>query len=128
MIIPTVPDLMSTDAVGNFVSQLNSLGPTLNPALQKLLIAVNRSDRTELTPNEQRLIARAITDAERWNGILKIIPQNIPNRVAFSKALSQQTLAYMLDDNVASKTIKSVLRDFGNFVAREIGIRSKAVV
>ena len=124
MIIPTIPDLMSTEAVGNFVSQLNSLAPTLNPALQKLLIAVNRSDRTDLTQNEERLILRAKQYADNWNGIVKLVPQNIPNRVAFGKALSQQTIAYLLDDNVASKSVTSVLEDFGDFVGREMGVRS----
>ncbi|MCH2074213.1 MAG: ParA family protein [Puniceicoccaceae bacterium] len=124
MIIPTIPDLMSTEAVGNFVTNLNSLAPTLNPALQKLLIAVNRSDRTELTNNENRLISRAKEYADKWNGIVKVVPQNIPNRVAFGKALSQQTIAYLLDDNVASKTVTSVLADFGDFVGKEMGVRS----
>lgn len=124
MIIPTIPDLMSTEAVGNFVSVLNSLAPTINPSFQKLLIAANRTDRTELTETEKRLIGRAKTYADEWNGIVKVIPQNIPNRVAFGKALSQQTLAYLQDDNVASKTITSVLADFGDYVAREMGVRS----
>lgn len=124
LLIPTIPDLMSTEAVGNFVSQLNSLGGILNPALNKILLGVNRSDRTDLTDNESRLISRAMKQAETWGGVFRLIPQNIPNRVVFGKALAQQSLAYMLNDNVASKPISTVLHEFGDFVAYEMGVRN----
>jgi cellulose biosynthesis protein BcsQ len=115
---------MSTEAVGNFVSQLNSLGGLLNPALHKLLLGVNRSDSTELKDSEERLIQRSLNYSESWNGIMRRVPQNIPDRVVFSKALAQQTLAYLLDDNVAKKKIRAALEDFGDFVAHEMGVRT----
>ena len=124
LLIPTIPDLMSTEAVGNFVSQLNSLGGLLNPALHKVLLGVNRSDSTVLKESEERLIQRSLKYSESWNGIMRRVPQNIPDRVVFSKALAQQTLAYLLDDNVATKTIKTALEAFGDFVAHEMGVRT----
>lgn len=124
LLVPTIPDLMSTEAVGNFVNQLNSLGGLLNPALHKLLLGVNRSDSTELKESEERLIQRSLKYSESWNGIMRRVPQNIPDRVVFSKALAQQTLAYLLDDNVAKKKIRTALAEFGDFVAHEMGVRT----
>ncbi|MEM9180123.1 MAG: ParA family protein [Pseudomonadota bacterium] len=124
LLVPTIPDLMSTEAVGNFMSQLNALAEILNPALQRVLLGVNRSASTNMSSEEQRLIKRAEEYMSSWRGVVRTIPQNIPNRVVFGKALSEQTIAYLMDDKVTSQTITSILSEFGDFVAYEMGLRA----
>lgn len=128
LLVPTIPDLMSTEAVGNFMSQLNALAEILNPALQKVLLGVNRSASTVMSAEEVRLVKRAERYTESWRGVVKTIPQNIPNRVVFGKALSEQTLAYLMDDKVTSQTITSILKQFGDFVSEEMGVRASESV
>lgn len=124
LIIPTIPDLMSTEAVGNFVEQLSSLAGALNPALNKLLLAVNRSKQTDLSEAEARVIQSAAQSMSMWPGIAKKLVTNIPSRAAISNAANERTLAWFKQDT-ASLPIHDILTAFGDEIADEVGIARK---
>jgi len=121
LIIPTIPDLMSTEAVGNFVEQLSSLGGALNPALNKLLLAVNRSKQSVLSDAESRVIKSAAQSMSMWPGIAKQLDTNIPSRAAISNAANERTLAWFKQDT-ATASIHDILTAFGDEIADEVGI------
>ncbi|RAN32041.1 ParA family protein [Hyphomonas pacifica] len=121
ILVPTIPDSMSTEAVGNFTAQLNSLAPILNPSLSKLLLGVNKTGATKMNPAEIRAVERAFEDMRNWNGISRVVPTNIPDRVAFSKASTERSLAWLLNDTNAVQ-IRDIISKFGDYVARETGI------
>ncbi|MEM8636043.1 MAG: AAA family ATPase [Pseudomonadota bacterium] len=121
VIIPTLPDLMSTEAVANFAGQLQGIAGVLNPSLDKLLIAMNQTRYTEMLDSEERAINRVMKDLDFWPGIARQIPQNIPSRVVFSRASVEQSLAWILDDSNDVR-IRDLFISFGDFIAEEIGI------
>ena len=123
LLVPTIPDAMSTEAVANFVSQLSTLSSFLNPALANVLIGINRTSGVELKDREKTMIRNAIR-ASDWAASIKAVPINIPQRVAFAHAITENTLAYLRNDNGA-KPITEILSEFGDYVAKEINIRSK---
>lgn len=121
LLVPTIPDAMSIEAVGNFTEFLNSLGKALNPALNRLLLAVNKTKNTELSEAESRAVNRMMSDLKTWKGIAKQIPRTIPNRAAFANASLEQTIAFVKNDGGA-KPIREILSNFGEHVATESGI------
>lgn len=121
VIIPTIPDAMSAEAVGNFVSQMGSLGEILNPALDRLLLAVNRSFQTEMSDAEKLVVGRAMEQLGGWRGISRQITPSIPSRTIFASASTQNSLAWIENDR-NQVPVREILTRFGDFVANEVGI------
>lgn len=122
VVVPTIPDALSTEAVGNYVSQLQSLSNILNPALSKVLLAVNKSNQTDLNRGETNAVSQATQKMEIWEGISKVIPRSIPNRVAVANASLENSLAWIDSDKHPKVTLRQILTEFGDFVATEAGI------
>jgi len=122
VIIPTSPDPMSTEAVGNFGEVLATLGGVLNPALSRLLLAVNMTKNTEINDAEERNVASAFEHLGVWPGIVRRISRTVPNRAVFANAALEQSIAWIMDDG-NKLSVKEILTQFGDDVASEVGIR-----
>ncbi|MAK61424.1 MAG: hypothetical protein CMK09_10625 [Ponticaulis sp.] len=123
LIIPTIPDRMSTEAVRNFVQSINTLLPVLNHSLQKTFFVMNRTNQSVLSGSEEAIKTQLHEFARDFKGIARVMKTNIPRRAAFSKATFERTLAWHLNDNVQSGEIRSILRDFGDEIADELGMQ-----
>lgn len=122
VIIPTLPDRLSSEAVENFISNLNSIAPVLNQGLDKILIAMNRTSSSKLSAQEEAIVQQLQTFSEKWEGKSRVLKTNLPGRAAFANATYEKTLAWFQRDGT-SPPIQSILHDFGDEVSREIGLR-----
>lgn len=122
VVIPTSPDPMSTEAVGNFGEVLSTLGGVLNPALSRLLLAVNMTKGTEINDAEERNISAAFEKLGVWPDIVRRIPRTLPNRAVFANAALEQSIAWIMNDT-NKLAIRDILIEFGDDIASEIGIR-----
>lgn len=120
LIIPTIPDRMSTEAVRNFVQSANTLVPVLNRSLKRAHFLLNRTTQGRLSDKEESIKSQVQTFASEWNGISRVLEQHIPRRAAFANATYDRTLAWLRNDNL-SPDIRHILRTVGNEIAYDIG-------
>lgn len=121
LIIPTIPDRTSSEAVRNFVQQANELKPSLNSHLNRAFFVCNRSFATTLAESEAQMwdVVKGDDYAKAWNGMRHIVPTIIPRRAAFANATFNRTLAYFHQDGATPKTME-ILKSFGNDIASEL--------
>jgi chromosome partitioning protein len=121
LIIPTIPDRTSSEAVRNFVQQANELKPSLNSHLNRAFFVCNRSSSGTLAENEAQMwdVVKGDDYAKAWNGMRHIVPTIIPRRAAFANATFNRTLAYFHPDGASPKTM-DILKAFGNDIASEL--------
>ncbi|MEP1142489.1 MAG: AAA family ATPase [Henriciella sp.] len=121
LIIPTIPDRMSVEAVRNFVMQANSIKPSLNSYLNRAFFVCNRANGTTLSNIERPIweIVEGNDVSKAWRGIRHVVPTIIPRRAAFANATFNRTLAYFQNDTNDPST-PELLKAFGNDIAREL--------
>jgi len=121
LIIPTIPDRTSSEAVRNFVQQVNALKPSLNTHLNRAFFACNRAFSTTLPDSEAEIwqYVQGENHAKSWEGMRHIVPTVVPRRAAFANATFNRTLAYLQNDTNNPST-PEVLAAFGNDIASEL--------
>jgi len=121
LIVPTIPDRTSSEAVRNFVQQANALKQNLNNHLNRAFFVCNRSSSSELSSAESQMwdIVRGDGYAKAWNGMRHIVPTIIPRRAAFANAAFNRSLAYFQKDSTAPST-PEILKSFGDDIASEL--------
>ena len=129
LLVPTLPDKMSTDAVQRFSQTIRHIAKPLNPALNQALLVLNRSSISDLTgatlgktqQAEVDTYNNAVENLSAWGGTTFGIPQALPNRAAFTNASLEGDLAWFRNDN-NSPSIRDILIKFGDIVSQRIGI------
>lgn len=122
LVIPTLPDRMSTEAVRNFVGNAATLRRLLNPALQNALVVLNGTRQSNQLVGFEAQVRQELEGAlEDWDGIGKVLDTIVPRRSAFGNALSQRSLALFENDANTPKT-SEILSSFGAEVAEHMGI------
>lgn len=121
LIIPTIPDRTSSEAVRNFVQQVNAIKQNLNNHLNRAFFTCNRSSAPSLSVAEGQMwdIVKGDDYAKAWNGMRHIVPTIIPRRAAFANATFNRSLAYFQNDTPNPST-PEILKSFGNDIASEL--------
>jgi cellulose biosynthesis protein BcsQ len=112
LLVPTVYDRLSAEAVGTFLNGARVLKHALNPAIDLLgIVGMLTHQQTELVAREQTARLRASEEATRtWSPNHHFFDRHIPRRAAISEAAGER-IAYLSD---------STVRGFFDELGREI--------
>jgi cellulose biosynthesis protein BcsQ len=100
ILVPTVLDRLSCEAVGTFLLSAKTLKAKLNPGLELLGIVGTITDKDTLQRREKNAQEIAFRQAkEAWGGNPAVFLRHIPRRAAIQHAAGD-TLAYLKDDDV----------------------------
>lgn len=120
IIIPTLPDKMSAEAVRNFISSVSALRRLLNPALQNAFVAINGTRQTDELVGYEVGVEADVRDAMRdWEGVGRVLETLIPRRALFGNALANRSLALFEKDD---RGTHQALTKFASEVATHLGI------
>jgi chromosome partitioning protein len=100
VLVPTVLDRMSAEAVGFFLASAKRLRAKLNPGLELLGVVGVMTDRADLRRREQ--YAKSVAQkqiAQSWPNGGTVLARNIPHRAAIQTAAGE-AVAYDRDKSV----------------------------
>ncbi len=121
VVIPTIPDLTSSEAVARFANHIRDLRLKLNPNLNFAGVVVNMSRLRKLGSLEVQALNSVRDDLQKNNVTPHIFNQNIP-RLAAIAGLAGQDIAYLRD-----KAFREGIMDpLGDEIAERIGLRVAA--
>lgn len=121
VLIPTIPDLASSEAVARFANHVRDLRLKLNPNLNFAGVVVNMSRVRELGALEKQALDAVRADLQKHNVSPHIFEQNIP-RLAAVAGLAGQDVAYLRD-----KAFREGIMDhLGDEIAERIGLQVAA--
>lgn len=121
LIVPTIPDVMSSEAVRNFVPQAAKLSAVLNNSLERLLFVLNRTSQSEISGNEADTLIELDEYRSSWPGISRVLDENIPRRASITNATFNRNLAWFETDRT-NPTINEKLIALGDRVCTELSI------
>lgn len=98
LLVPTVPDRLSVDAVGRFLRRANVFR-SLNSALLKIGIVASLTEQVLLKPHEQEAMDAATNALELWHGPGQVLETNIRHFTALGKAAGKE-IGYLEDRQV----------------------------
>jgi cellulose biosynthesis protein BcsQ len=115
LLVPTVYDTLSAEAVGTFLNGARELKHALNPAIDLLgIVGILTQQQTGLVPREQNSKLIAIEQASRaWGPNHHFFERHIPRRAAISAAAGA-SIAYLADATV---------KDFFDELGQEMSAR-----
>jgi chromosome partitioning protein len=115
LLVPTVYDTLSAEAVGTFLNGARELRHVLNPAIDLLgIVGMLTQQQTGLVPREQTSKLIAIEEASQaWGPNHHFFERHIPRRAAISAAAGAD-IAYLTDSSV---------KDFFDELGQEISAR-----
>ena len=119
LLVPTIFDKMSSEAVGTFLNAMRGIRMRLNPGLELLgIVGTITQQQNRLHPKEQEAWDTIERQARRiWFSSPHIFERFIPRRIAFSKAAGQ-SVAYF--DNEGD--VRELVGTLGIEVRRRIGL------
>jgi cellulose biosynthesis protein BcsQ len=120
VLVPTVLDKLSAEAVGTFLNSAKKLKAMLNPSLELLGVVGVITDRDVLRSREKT--ARNLVEEEvrmSWGGNPTILERHIPRRAAIQHAAGD-AIAYLRDDDV-----RNLFSRLGREISGELGWRAE---
>lgn len=117
LLIPSVPDGGSMEAVPNFTEMASSLTAGLNPSLRLAGIIPTLTGEMALKKGEQDWLAEARKDAHHFGGEPYIFRRNIPHKAEIAN-VAGKSIAYLK----AKPQIRSLFGELGAEVAERIGL------
>lgn len=115
LLVPTVFDRLSAEAVGTFLNGARVLKHSLNPSIDLLgIVGMLTQQQTELVPREQNaklLAAEQVTHT--WSPNHHFFNRHIPRRAAISEAAGE-SIAYLTN---------TAIKDFFDELGQEISAR-----
>lgn len=117
LLIPSVPDGGSMEAVPNFTEMASSLTAGLNPSLRLAGIIPTLTGEMVLKKAEQEYLAEARKDAHHFGGEPYIFSRNIPHKAEIAN-VAGKSIAYLK----AKPHIKNLFAELGAEVAERIGL------
>ncbi|MEQ8823775.1 MAG: ParA family protein [Filomicrobium sp.] len=118
VIIPTIPDPLSSESVGRFAKQIKGLQGALNPALNLAGVVVNFSFVNVLQDREKDALLRIRKDFENMQINAPILERNIP-RLAALAGVAGEDVAYLNDKMFR----EGIMNKLGDEIAERIGFR-----
>ncbi len=116
VLVPTIPDGLSVEAVGRFMRHIKDLQGRLNPALAFAGAVINLSRVNTLGDGEKDAIAAVKSDLAGLGLPAHIFSQNIPRMVALSGAAGED-IAYTNDRTFR----EGIMNPLGDEIAQRIG-------
>ena len=99
MVVPTVLDALSVDAVGSFLARTNSTFRPLNPALEFAGIVGSLTMAENLNDAEQKALDDARLALPNWEGRSYLFEKRIRHFTALSRAAGSD-IGYLTDRKV----------------------------
>jgi chromosome partitioning protein len=118
VLVPTVLDRMSAEAVGFFLASAKRLRAKLNPGLELLGVVGVMTDRADLRRREQ--YAKTVAQkqiAQSWPNGGTVLARNIPHRAAIQSAAGE-AVAYNRD-----KSVKQWFDELGQDLATRLNLQ-----
>lgn len=121
LLVPTVYDTLSAEAVGTFLHGADLLKKRLNPGIDLLgIVGMLTQQQTGLVPREQNAKQRASEEVSRaWSPNHHFFDRHIPRRAAISQAAGQN-IAYFADPEV-----KGFFDELGQELSKRLGWNDK---
>ncbi|MGH1417261.1 MAG: ParA family protein [Hyphomicrobiaceae bacterium] len=121
LIVPTVPDSMSSEAVGRFANQIKSLKGNLNPELKFAGVVLNLAQQRDLKPHEEAAVSAIRQDLLRQGLEPHIFKRHIP-RTASVAGVAGTDVAYLRNANFRT----GVMKQLGDEVAARVWFEEAA--
>jgi len=115
LIVPTVLDRLSVDAVGRFMNRANDFRQ-FNPALEFAGLVPSLTKVSKLNKTELESLEIAKLSLSEWHGKAHVFSQNIRHFASLSRAAGQ-SVGY-LDD----KPVRTVFDKLGAEISKKVGI------
>jgi len=117
LLVPTVYDMMSVEAIGTFLSGVQTLKSHLNPAIDLLGIVGTLTSRQDtLSTREQNAKKAATQQVSRvWSANHHFFDRHIPRREAIAKTAGGD-IAYYCD-----QTVEGWFNDLGEAMSQRLG-------
>lgn len=114
LIVPTVPDSMSVEAVGRFLRRMSGLR-SLAPALSKVLIVPSITQETTLRAEEEAALKEARLALANWSGTSYITDAFVRHMPTLSKIAGRE-IGYVSD----KRWIRSVFKKLGDEISARL--------
>jgi cellulose biosynthesis protein BcsQ len=117
LLVPTVYDTLSAEAIGTFLHGADRLKNRLNPGIDLLgIVGMLTQQQTGLVPREQTAKQRSSEQVSRaWSPNHHFFDRHIPRRAAISQAAGQD-IAYFADPE-----IKGFFDELGQELSKRLG-------
>jgi chromosome partitioning protein len=116
VIVPTILDQLSAEAVGSFLSQVRTLTSEMKTGLRAVSV-VGTMTRQQSLGNENRDAVAKIKEAlQKWDGDAAMLSRNVPFKQAFIDCAGTD-IAMLRDSDV-----RIIFEELGGQVRRRIGL------
>ena len=119
IIVPTILDALSVDAVGRFLQRVN-LFRQLNPALQSAGVVGTLTEQTILRPREREALLTAKTSLAYWHGRAHVFNQNIRHFSALARAAGKE-IGY-LESGREGREVQAVFNELGSEIVEKLAL------
>jgi len=122
LIVPTVLDKLSAEAVGTFLAQMKTIAGDMKLPLQLAGIVGNMSRLDNLSPNEQAAYDLARLAGHNWDETKDFMFETfIPRRAAIGRAAGED-VAYVADDKADRSTARAAFDPLCAEILTRIGL------
>lgn len=121
LVIPTIADRMSSEAVENFIPQARDLSRVLNPALHTAMAVLNKASTTDLNDSERAIFQDLDDYLSNWHGYGAVMKTVVPRRASVTNATFEGSAAWFMRDK-ASPPIREIFTKIGDTIAGRIGL------
>jgi cellulose biosynthesis protein BcsQ len=116
VIVPTILDQLSAEAVGSFLSQVRTLTSEMKTGLNAVSVVGTMTRQQPLGDENKDAIAKIKAALQKWDGDGQMLSPNIPFKQAFIDCAG--TDIAMLRDS----TVRTIFEQLGAQVSRRIGL------
>lgn len=116
IIVPTILDQLSAEAVGSFLSQARALTTEMKTGLAGVSVVGTMTRQRSLDDENTDAVAKIKAALQRWDGDGQMLSPNIPFKQAFIDCAG--TGIASLQDN----TVRDLFEELGGKVSRRIGL------
>jgi cellulose biosynthesis protein BcsQ len=116
LLVPTVPDSMSVDAVGRFLRRMSELR-AIYPALTNVSVIPSLTQESKLRPDEEAALAEASLALTNWSGASNITKAFIRHFPTLSKIAGRE-VGYISD----KRYVKPAFDNLGDEISERMGL------
>ena len=116
VIVPTILDQLSAEAVGSFLSQIRALTGEMKTGLNAVSVVGTMTRQQDLSQDNKQAIAIIQGALQKWDGDAQMLLPNIPFKQSFINCAGTD-IAMLKDPDV-----KELFDELGAVVSRRIGL------
>lgn len=120
LLVPSVPDSTSLEAVPNFTQMANNLAAELNPHLRLAGIVPTLTSNVAINDDERARLLQVEKQATHFGGTPYVFRANIPHKKPIADAAGR-SIALL----AAEPRVKRIFRELGDEVAAQIGLQAR---